>query len=281
METSHLSEQPVPVSDKLQSNFFPYFPVNFTVFQSFHLTFDTLRKLLLCLLYCFPYTLRRSLLGLPLLPNLIIFRIPHVFPADSFQGIDMALFLYRGRSWHFFFVNFIKFLSAYFSSLLILMWTEACSTAICCTHHSSQICISSSYLMRLYLVSPSRSLTKTSNNTHSSIDPCLHHQQLNSIWSSFADHSPLKPVVQAHYKAASLSTYPVYSSSVWLWISYWDMLTKDLTKDKQHLLLFPHPPSQLFLVEDYWVGQKLFPLCKSMLIPLNQFLHVFRNVFSD
>ena len=43
-----------------------------------------------------------------------------------------------------------------------------------------------------------------------------------------------------------------------------------------------HQASQ-FLVEDYQVGQKLFPLCKSMLTPPNEFLvlQVFRNGFND
>ncbi|KAK4826847.1 hypothetical protein QYF61_011715 [Mycteria americana] len=79
----------------------------------------------------------------------------------------MGLFIPRGRTWYFHLLNFMRFLSAHFSSLSRSLWMAARPSDVSATPPSF---VSSRNLPRVCSAPSSRSLMKVLNNIGSSID---------------------------------------------------------------------------------------------------------------
>ncbi|KAK4806792.1 hypothetical protein QYF61_005588 [Mycteria americana] len=80
----------------------------------------------------------------------------------------LGLFLPRGRTLPFPLLNFMRFLSAHFSSLFRSLWMAARSSAISATPPTF---VSPANLLRVHSAPSSRSLMKMLNRTGPSIDP--------------------------------------------------------------------------------------------------------------
>lgn len=112
----------------------------------------------------------------------------------------MELFLPRCRIWHFSLMNFMRLMSAHFSSLSWSLWVAAQSCGVSAT---PPIVVSSANFQRVHFAPSVRSLMKKLKRTGSTIDSVsgVHPGSWWKGWLHDTHHLPL-----------GLATHPIFSS---------------------------------------------------------------------